>query len=125
MLVSDYFPPRHNTTSDPASPINAPPRMQWKGKGKESDSQTPFSWIKDFLRSLIPESIAEAKAPKESAFPQALAKAMNFCFAEMQHERWTSVASATAAQCGLEVRTQAAHFHIQASEPYSYPTDSV
>jgi hypothetical protein len=45
---------------------------------------------------------------KEAALPQALAKVMNFCFAEMQHERLPVEVKAAAAQCGFDVRI---HIH--------------
>lgn len=75
-----------------------------KGKGKESDSETPLSWITNFLRSLVPASDEQKLKATESPFPQALAKVMNYCFAEMQHERLSTEVRAAAAQCGFEVR---------------------
>lgn len=74
-----------------------------KGKEKEVDSESPMSWISDFLRSLVPVKGERRKSGKELALPQALAKAMNFCFAEMQHERVSVEVKAAAAQCGFEV----------------------
>jgi senataxin len=74
-----------------------------KGKGKEIDSDNPMSWISDFLRSLVPLKGERRKSGKEMALPQALAKAMNFCFAEMQHERVSVEVMAASAQCGFDV----------------------
>jgi senataxin len=72
-----------------------------KGKGKQVSDEAPFSWVSNFLRSLVAEKTKDP--PAESPLPQALAKVMNFCFAEMQHEGWTVEAKAAAAQCGFEV----------------------
>jgi len=74
-----------------------------KGKGKEVNSENPLSWISDFLRSLVPVKGEKRKSSKDLALPQALAKVMNFCFAEMQHERVSVEVKAATAQCGFEV----------------------
>jgi senataxin len=76
-----------------------------KGKGKEVDPENPLSWISGFLWSLMPAKGEKSKSVgKEAALPQALAKVMNFCFAEMQHERLPVEVKAAAAQCGFDVR---------------------
>jgi senataxin len=74
-----------------------------KGKGKDADAETPLSWVSDFLRSLVPRKEQTNKRERESALPQALAKAMSFCFAEMQHERLSENVKAASAKCGFDV----------------------
>lgn len=107
MFISDFFPRHHSNSPDTPPPAYTTSVIDAKGKAKESDADTPLSWVRDFLRSLVPEANSTREKPKESAFPQALAKAMNFCFAEMQHEGWSPEASAAAAQCGFEVSHKA------------------
>lgn len=87
--------------SQDSSPTIADER---KGKGKQSDQQGPLSWITDFLVSLT----SSTASTKESAFPETLAKAMHFCFAEMQHERLSQRLRAAAADVGFKVRAKRA-----------------
>jgi len=89
--------------SSPSSPPQDGTLSISKGKGKEFDSDHPMSWISDFLRSLVPLKGERRKSGKEMALPQALAKAMNFCFAEMQHERVSVEVKAASAECGFDV----------------------
>ena len=89
---------------DPTS-LPAPSGGSDKGKGKEADPENTLSWISGFLWSLMPAKGEKGKSVgKEAALPQALAKVMNFCFAEMQHERLSVEVKAAAAQCGFDVR---------------------
>ena len=92
----------HYQPSSPPSPQEGTISIS-KGKGRESNSENPMSWISDFLRSLVPLKGERRKSGKEMALPQALAKAMNFCFAEMQHERVSVQVKAASAQCGFDV----------------------
>jgi senataxin len=93
---------QHYQSSSPPPPQDGTISMS-KGKGKECDSDNPMTWISDFLRSLVPLKGERRKSGKEMALPQALAKAMNFCFAEMQHERVSVEVKAASAQCGFDV----------------------
>ena len=102
-MITEFYGTRF-----PAAPLSPPPESAdsffRKGKGKDMDNETPLSWIKHFLRSLVPAPSDKKSKATESPFPQALAKVMNYCFAEMQHERLSIEIKAAAARCGFEVR---------------------
>jgi senataxin len=103
-LVTKHY--ESSSASNPATPIDENGfSYQAKGKGKEASTESPLSWISDMLRSLVPAQTKEKnpRTANELPLPQALAKVMNFCFAEMQHESWVIEAKAAAAQCGFEV----------------------
>lgn len=72
-----------------------------KGKGKEGAiDASPLGFITAFLVSVL-----DAQRAKESSgFSEALAKAMNYCFAEMQHDRLDVPVRAAAAEAGFKVR---------------------
>jgi senataxin len=84
---------------------SAPPPSETdtrKGKGKENRTTDALNWMTDFLVSLV----EPGSKTTESAFPEALAKVMHFCFAEMQHEQFDQRLRAAAAETGFKVSYQ-------------------
>lgn len=81
-------------TSQPSKP---------KGKGKDgADDASPLAFITPFLVSVL-----DAQRAKEtSGFSEALAKVMNYCFAEMQHDRLEVTVRAANAEAGLKVSSR-------------------
>lgn len=88
----------HRYPDDNAS-STAESEKSGKGKEKEESIDSPLGWITNFLISLIDSP----QGAKESAFPEALARVMVFCFAEMQHERLNDRLRAAAAKVGFDV----------------------
>ncbi|CAK9786073.1 hypothetical protein CC85DRAFT_326715 [Cutaneotrichosporon oleaginosum] len=70
-----------------------------KGKDKEGTEDTgPLSFITPFLVSVLDAQ----KAKEGSGFSEALAKVMNYCFAEMQHDRLEVQVRAAVAESGFK-----------------------
>lgn len=76
-----------------------------KGKDKEgADESSPLAFVTPFLVSVLDTQ----RAKEGSGFSEALAKVMNYCFAEMQHDRLDVSVRAAAAEAGFKVSLERA-----------------
>jgi len=74
-----------------------------KGKGKAGTANS-LEWVTNYLLSVVDGQ--EEGSTASSGFSEALAKVINFCFAEMQHNSLNVAARAAAAEAGCEVSNQ-------------------
>lgn len=75
-----------------------------KGKEKRESGVSPFSWISDFLLSLVTVSSPKnPNATEDSGFSEAAARIMGDLLQDLQHERFDAKLRAAAAQAGLDV----------------------
>lgn len=77
-----------------------------KGKGRigVDEVKNTFFWMCSYLLSVVDSE--GANNASGLGFPEVLAKTVNFCFAEMQHNSLAVSARTAAAEAGSEVRQE-------------------
>ncbi|EIW69108.1 hypothetical protein TREMEDRAFT_31469 [Tremella mesenterica DSM 1558] len=91
--------PSFRTSLENSCPSSPAETNEHHGKGKGTTTCRSLTWIEDFLLSLRDAKTASGKS-SNTGFGESLAKAMNFCFSEMQHTRYPPSLRAAAAECG-------------------------
>lgn len=110
-VLLDKSPTQHVWLSDPSpewpivvlSDLLDNPSLQLLLSEKTPEVE-PLGWLGNYLRSVYRLSTRETGKAKAGIFSEVLAKASGFCFATMQHVRFSEEVKAKAAKDGLNVR---------------------
>jgi senataxin len=102
-LPHTLFSDIKRNTAFQAIVLEAHPTSIVDGKRPETldTSATPLLWIVDYLVSAVDSEKENSTVVR--GFSEALAKAINFCFSDMQHESLKVPARAAAAEAGCQV----------------------